>query len=144
MSRALMETTKALALSYRYVMLAVPGGEEEFVRSLRREYGVSLLLRPSAEQMERADALILFAPRGDITGDHPVFHALYPGGEHIRGQQMPLTLPTALEEALEPNCSRGQMVSALYAMGVLSLESILAEIPVDRMEKCLYNANTII
>ena len=143
MSRALMETTKTLALSYRYVMLAVPGGEEDFVRSLRREYGVSLLLRPSAEQLERADALLLFAPRGDVGSAHPVFHALYPGGEHLAGQ-MPLVLPTAMEEALEPNCSRVQMVAALYAMGVLSLEHILAEIPVDRTGKYLYNARTII
>lgn len=139
MSRPLMETTKALALRYRYVLLSVPGGEEEFVRSLRREYGISLLLRPSAEQMERADALILFAPRGDMTVSSAVFHALYPGGEYL-GRQAPLALPTALAKRLESNCSHEQMVAALYAMGVLSLEDILAEIPVDRTEKYLYNA----
>ena len=139
MSRALMETTKALALRYRYVLLSVPGGEEEFVRSLRREYGISLLLRPSPEQLERADALILFAPRGDMTVSSAVFHALYPGGEYL-GRQAPLVLPAALAKMLESNCSHEQMAAALYAMGVLTLEDILAEIPVDRTGKYLYNA----
>jgi len=143
MSRVVAETVKALALSYRYVLLSAREGEEDFARSLRREYGVSLLLRPTVEQLDRADALVLFAPRGDLAGSNPIFYTLYPGGERERGQ-VPLALPAAIEEQLEPNCDRGQMAAALHAMGALSLETLLGEIVVDRTEKYLYNAKTII
>ena len=126
-SRELLETAKALALSYRYVLLSVRGGEEAFARSLRREYGVSLLLRPSQEQLDRADALLLFAPRGDLALENPILYTLYPGGEAGRGR-LPLRLPEALSSRLEPNCGFEQLAAALYAMGGLTLETLLAEI----------------
>ena len=128
MSREMMETTKALALSYRYVLLSVKEGGETLARSLRREYGVSLLLHPSREQLERADALLLFSPRGDLSGENRVFYTLYPGGEIGRGN-VPLDVPAALAERVEANCDRRQLAAALYAMGTLTLDSILAEIP---------------
>lgn len=126
--REVTETAKALALSYRYVLLSVRGGED-FARSLRREYGISLLLKPSKEQMDRADALLLFSPRDDLALKNPVLYTLYPRGEAGRGR-LPLCLPSALAERLEPNCGREQLAAALYAMGGLTLETLLTEIPI--------------
>lgn len=125
--KELTEAAKALALSYRYVLLSVRGGEE-FARDLRREYGISLLLRPSVEQLDRADALLLFSPRGDLAGQNPIFYTLYPGGEAGRGR-LPLHLPGALAGQLEPNCDFEQMAAALYSQGCLALETLLTEIP---------------
>ena len=125
--REMTDCAKALALSYRYVLLSMRGCEE-FARGLRREYGVSLLLSPSADQLDRADALLLFSPRGDLAQENPILYTLYPGGEAGRGR-LPLKLPAALAERLEPNCGQEQLAAALYAMGALTLEMLLAEIP---------------
>ena len=127
-TREVTETAKTLALSYRYVLLSARGGEE-FARNLRREYGISLLLEPSADQMDRADALILFAPRGDLAQDNKILYTLYPGGEAGRGR-LPLCLPKALEDQTESSCDREQLAAALYSQGALPLEALLAEIPV--------------
>ena len=124
-AREVLETAKALALSYRYVLLSARGGED-FAKSLRREYGISLLLDPSADQIDRADALILFSPRGDLALDNKILYTLYPGGEAGRGR-LPLCLPRALEDQTESNCDREQLAAALYSQGVLPLETLLAE-----------------
>lgn len=143
MERPLMDTVRTLAIRYRYVILDVPSGGEEFARTLRREYGISLLLQPAAEQMERADALLLFSLRGDLRGENPVCYALYPGGE--KGwEAVSYGLPAALREQSGSDCCREQLLAALWAAGVLSPEDILAEIDVDRTGKCLYNAKDII
>ena len=126
--REVADTAKALALSFRYVMLDVRSGGEEFARTLRREYGISLLLHPSRDQLDRADALVLFAHRGELAGENPILYTLYPGGEAGRGR-MPLPLPGALLGQVEPNCGAEQLTAALFSQGVLSLETILAEIP---------------
>lgn len=139
LTQAAVDTVRALALSFRYVFLHVPGGGEALARDLRREYGVSLLLNPGPDQLDRADALVLFAPRGDLTLENPVLYTLYPGGGIGRGR-LELPLPALLEEQVEPNCSREQLTAALYTMGVLDLETILGEMAVDRREKSLYNA----
>ena len=127
-SREVTEAAKALALSYRYVLLSVRSGGEEFARSLRREYGISLLLRPSTDQLDRADALVLFSPRTDLSLNNPILYTLYPGGEAGRGR-LPLCLPPALAEQAETNCDQEQLAAALYAMGALTAENLLAEIP---------------
>lgn len=124
--REVAEAAKALALSYRYVLLSVRDGEE-LARSLRREYGISLLLKPSVEQLDRADALLLFAPRGDLTQENAILYTLYPGGEAGRGR-LEIRLPGALREKLEPNCDQEQAAAALYAAGGLTLETLLAEL----------------
>ena len=108
------------------MLLSVRGGEN-FARDLRREYGLSLLLEPSADQMDRADALVLFAPRTDLTLDNPIFYALYPGGEAGRGR-LPLCLPAEAAAQAETNCDQEQLAAALYAMGAIALETLLAEI----------------
>ena len=69
---------------------------------------------------------MLFAPRGDLAGENPIFYTLYPGGEAGRGR-LPLHLPRALAAQLAPNCGFEQMAAALYAQGALSLEDLLAE-----------------
>ena len=125
--REVTECAKALALSYRYVLLSVRGGEN-FARELRREYGISLLLEPSPDQLDRADALVLFAPRTDLKLDNAILYTLYPGGEAGRGR-LPLCLPRALGAQAESNCDQEQLAAALYAMGTLPLETLLAEIP---------------
>lgn len=125
--REMADAAKALALSYRYVLLSVRCEMDEFSRNLRREYGISLLLKPSKEQLNRADALLLFSPRNDLTMENPILYALYPGGEAGRGR-LPLCLPGTLANRLEPNCNHEQMAAALYAMGGLTLETLLAEI----------------
>ena len=126
--REVTDCAKALALSYRYVLLSVRGDAEPFARNLRREYGISLLLDPSPDQLDRADALVLFSPRTDLSLNNPILYTLYPGGEAGRGR-LPLCLPPALAEQTEANCDREQLAAALYAMGALAPETLLAEIP---------------
>ncbi len=125
--REVTECAKALALSYRYVLLSARGAES-FARDLRREYGISLLLEPSPDQLDRADALVLFSPRTDLKLDNPILYALYPGGEAGRGR-LPLCLPAEVAAQMESNCDQEQLTAALYAMGALPLETLLAEIP---------------
>ena len=122
------DAVRSLALSFRYVLLSAGAGGEVLARELRREYGISLLLDPARDQLDRADALLLYAPRPDLAGDNSVLWGLYPGGELGRGR-LPLVLPAALAEQVEPNCGREQLTAALYALGVLPLEAVLAEIP---------------
>ncbi len=124
--REVTECATALALNYRYVLLSVKGGAELFSRNLRREYGISLVLEPSPDQLNRADALILFSPRTDLTLDNPILYTLYPGGEAGRGR-LALCLPAALAEQTETNCDREQLAAALYAMGALTAENLLSE-----------------
>lgn len=125
-SEELAQTVRELAVSYRYVLLSVRAGGEEFARRMRRQYGVSLVLAPSVDQLERADALVLFAPRNELKRENPVLCALYPGGEE-RGR-VPLALGEELSEGVAENCSHEQLVAALYSMGIASAERFLGEI----------------
>lgn len=127
LSRELVETTRTLALRFRYVLLSVPEGGEELARSLRREYGVSLLLKPTADQLERSDALVLFAPAEGLSGGNRVFCALYHGGEFGKGR-IPLDLAEEAQRSLPPGCDREQLAAALHAMGVLTPEMLAPEI----------------
>lgn len=127
LSRELQEAVRSLALDFRYVMLAVPEGGEELARQLRRTYGISLLLKPTHDQLERADALVLFAPREDLSCGNRVLCALYPGGEFTRGK-VPLPLGGEMMRKLPPNCDREQFAAALYAMGMLEKETVFDEI----------------
>ena len=67
-----VRTVTELSLRHRYVLLDLPYGGEELCRSLRREYGVSLLLRPAPEELAAADAALLFAPRKTAPAALPV------------------------------------------------------------------------
>lgn len=112
----LVRTVTELALRYRYVLLDLPYGAEELGRQLRHEYGVSLLLSPSAEQLEGAEALVLFGERRDLKRKNPVVLALYEGG----GEDLPpLVLPPAMEERLIGGCDRPQLLCALREAGAI-------------------------
>lgn len=115
MTGELVRTVTELALRHRYVLLDVSYGGEELCGRLRREYGVSLLLRPGREQLEEADVLALFDPRTDLRRKEGVTLALYdeaaPTGR--------ISLPPALEERIPEGVNRGQMLSALLEAGIL-------------------------
>ena len=112
----LVRTVTELALGCRYVLVDLSYDGEELCRQLRREYGVSLLLGPSREQLEGADVLVLFAPREDLKRGNGAVLTLYEGG----GEDLPpLLLPPALEEQLPVGCHRGQMLAALREAGAL-------------------------
>ena len=68
----------------------------------------------------------MFAPREDLARENPILYTLYPGGEAGRGR-LPLSLPAALGSQMEANCDQEQLAAALYAMGGLPLETLLAD-----------------
>ena len=108
-----------LCLRYRYVLLDVPEGGEELARQLRREFGVSLILRPAAGQLAAADGALLFSPRSELRG--PVTLALYDGAQPPENVRMRLP---ALEEQLPQGCRRDQLLAALWGAGALRPEQI--------------------
>lgn len=108
-----VRTVTELALRHRYVLLDLPHGGEELCRQLRREYGVSLLLGPSMEQLEGAEALVLFDAREDCK--NPAALRLYDETAPLP----PLSLPPALEEKLPGGIDRGQLLTVLRENGAL-------------------------
>ena len=116
MTGELVRTVTELALRNRYVLLDLPYGGGELAGQLRREYGVSLLLEPGREQLEGADALLLFDRREDLPCRNMVVLPLYEGAET---PLPPLVLPPALEERLPDGCDRAQLVAALQEAGAL-------------------------
>lgn len=110
-------TVTELSLRHRYVLLDLPYGGEELCRQLRREYGVSLLLRPAREQLAQADAALLFAPRAaPLKAALPVYDEAFP---------LPaVSLPPALEEQLPSGVNREQLLSLLRENGQLRQLSI--------------------
>lgn len=110
---AIVRTVTELALRHRYVMLQVSYGGEELCHQLRREYGVSLLLRPGREQLDAADVTLLFAPRPGLGREG----CLAIWDEAVSLPQ--LSLPPALEDILPPDTNRIQMLEILLEAGVL-------------------------
>ena len=108
-----VRTVTELSLRHRYVLLDLPYGGEELCRQLRREYGVSLLLGPSREQLEGTEALVLFDARTDLK--NPAALALFDESQPLP----PVSLPPAMEEALPEGADRGQLLAALREAGVL-------------------------
>ena len=109
-----VRTVTELVLRHRYVLLHVPHGGEELCRSLRREYGVSLLLTAEAAQLQEADVLLLFSPR-DGCREHPLSLSL-----SDEAAPMPLpTLPPVLEEKLPAGTDRLQLLAALLRAGTI-------------------------
>ena len=102
-----------LTLRHHYVLLDLPYGGEELARQLRREYGVSLMLSPSKEQLEAADAMVCFDPRPDCLGPGRI--PLYDGASPMP----PLSLPPALEEQLPAGVRRDQQLTVLREAGSL-------------------------
>ena len=110
-----VRTVTEVALRHRYVLLDLPYGGEDVSRQLRREYGVSLLLHPAREQVEEAEALILFGRREDLHGRNPVVLPLYDEGVALPV----LSLPPAIEEKLPAGADRTLLVAALREAGAL-------------------------
>ena len=115
MTGELVRTVTELSLRHRYVLLDVPRGGEELCRQLRREYGVSILLSPGREQLEEAEALVLFDPRADLRGENPVTLSLWDESAPMP----PLALPPALEGQIPPGADRGRLLAALMEAGAL-------------------------
>ena len=115
-----VRTVTELALRHRYVLLDLAYGGEELCRQLRREYGVSLLLGPTRDQLEEAEALILFDARNDLSCRNPVALRLYDEASPLP----PLALPPVLEERLPEDICRGQMMAALRESGALQAGQI--------------------
>ncbi len=111
----LVRTVTELSLRYRYVLLDLEHGGEELTRHLRREYGVSVLLSPSAEQVEAAEAAVLFAPREGWSGGNPVFLKIW----DERSPLPTLVLPPTMEEQLPEGVDRSGLLAALGRAGVL-------------------------
>ena len=114
-----VRTVTELSLRHRYVLLDLPYGGEELCRQLRREYGVSLLLKPSSEQLAEADAALLFSPRA------AAFRAALPVYDESC-LLPPLSLPPAVEEQLPPGINREQILSLLRENGRLRQLSLEA------------------
>ncbi len=124
-SAALEQTVRALVRDFRHVLLSVSGGEN-LARELWQQQGAAVQLNPSRDRLESADALVLLAPRGELSGGNQVICSLYPGAAG-RGK-IDLSLPAALENCVAANCSREQLAAALYSMGVLPIRKFLGEI----------------
>ncbi|MDD3347289.1 hypothetical protein [Oscillibacter sp.] len=110
-----VRTITELVLRHRYVLVDLPRGGEELCRQLRRDYGVSLLLGPSKEQMEDAEALVLFSPRTELAKKNAVVLPLYDETAPLPG----LSLPPALEGQLPAGADRGQLLAVLQDAGAL-------------------------
>lgn len=124
-SSALERTVRVLVREFRHVLLSVPCGET-LAANLWQQQGAVVQLAPSRDRLERADALVLFAPRGDLRGENRVLCALYPG---VSGRgRIEISLDTEEEKNVAANCSREQLAAALYSMGVLSAHRLLGEI----------------
>jgi hypothetical protein len=108
-----VRTVTELSLRHRYVLLDLPYGGEALCRQLRREYGVSLLLGPSKDQLEGAESLVLFDSRTDL--DTPNALRLYDETEPLP----PISLPPTLAEQLPAGADRGQLLAALREAGAI-------------------------
>ena len=137
MTGELVKTVTELTLGYRYVMLDVPYGGEELCRRLRREYGVSLLLQPSREQLEEAQVLVSFDRRTDLTGNNEAVVALYEGAESAFP---PLMVPPSVETQLPAGADRLQLLAALREAGALAPGQISLSVPaLDILKSSNYN-----
>ena len=115
-----VRTVTELCLRHRYVLLDLPYGGEELCRQLRREYGVSLLLGPSKDQWEGAEALVLFDRRLDLSMRNPVLLRLYDDTAPLPR----LTLPPESEAELPEGLDRGRLLAALREAGAIRREQI--------------------
>lgn len=127
LSGEVVRTVTELALRHRYLLLTVTFGGEELCRRLRREYGVSVLLNPTAEQMAEAAVQIAFDPVEAASGG---FLPLY-------DEQLPLPellLPPSIEACLPKGVNRGQLLSVLWEHGALRPGQVTVRLEANRAE----------
>lgn len=115
-----VRTVTELCLRHRYVLLDLPYGGEELCRQLRREYGVSLLLGPDRDQLEGAEALVLFDRRTDLSLTNPVALRLYDEKQDLPS----LVLAPNLEREIPQGVNRGQLLAAIREAGGIKREQI--------------------
>jgi len=108
-----VRTVTELVLRHRYVLLDLPYGGEDLCRQLRREYGVSLLLGASQDQLEGAEVLVQFDNRREFHGGTTL--AVY--DESV--QMPPMSLPPVMEERLPAGVNREQILAVLYGAGAI-------------------------
>lgn len=115
LSGELVRTVTELALGNRYVLLDVPYGGDTLANQLRREYGVSLLLSPTRQQMEEADVLVLFAARTDLRRRDPAVLRCMMRRRLCRR----CCCRPVLEGQMPPGLCRPQLLAVLVESGVL-------------------------
>jgi len=125
----------------RHVMLSVSGDAEEFGVFLRREYGISLIVRPSRQQLEQAEVLLFLCAAEWQQARNPIALHFY-GGEW-RNCGVRFALPRQLQGEVEENCDQLQLLTVLCRQGMLKNYQIDI-IDVDSREKSYYNASTVI
>ncbi len=113
-----VRTVTELVLRHRYVLLDLPYGGEDLCRQLRREYGVSLLLGPSQEQLEGAEAAVLFDPRTDCRGSGRIL--LYDEKSRCRLWDC----RRLWRKKLPDGVNRGQLLSVLREAGSIRQISV--------------------
>lgn len=117
LSGPVVRTVTELALRHRYLLLEVSFGGEELAGRLRREFGISVLLSPTAEQAEEAAIHVAFDPAAARCDAYlPLYDETLP--------LPPLLLSQAVEEALPPEADRGQLLSVLLESGALRPEQV--------------------
>lgn len=117
LSGELVRAVTELSLRNRYVVLDVPYGGEELRRSLRREYGISLLVCERAEQREEAEVLVSFSPARTAEAKNPL--VLDVSGERPGGRLPRLEVPEELELELPKDCDRLALFASLVETGAL-------------------------
>ena len=87
-------------------------------RGLQREYGVSVLQRPTVEQIERSDILLLFDRREELSLHNRCVLPLYEGGQ----ERWVLGLPEQMK--VPSGCEEEQLAAALVQTGILRANQI--------------------
>ena len=118
LSGDLQRAVTELCLRNRYVLLSVPYGAEAMCRGLQREYGVSVLQRPTVEQIERSDILLLFDRREELSLHNRCVLPLYEGGQ----ERWVLGLPEQMK--VPSGCEEEQLAAALVQTGILRANQI--------------------
>lgn len=124
LSGEVARTVTELALRHRYLLLAVPFGGEELARRLRREYGVSVVLDPTAEQAGEAALHVAFDPVEPLGGG---FLPLYDETLSLPS----LLLPREVEDRLPTHVDRAQLLSVLWTSGALRPGQVTLRLKTD-------------
>ena len=100
-------------------MLWAEEGGEDFCLALKREYGVSILLRPPLERLAEAQVQIFLDPPPAPPAGGPIILHLYDGERVLQRNGMTLGLPVKLREQVEENCEIAQLLAVLSGAGII-------------------------
>ena len=129
MSADLRRTLTELALHVRYTMLCAGGGGGEVCSMLRREYGISVLREPGAEQLARARLQLTFGAARPVVPPPclwlPCGACTAAEGFENSAPYIQYAVPEPLEASLGASgASRNALLSALLEMGTLRPEEV--------------------